>query len=72
VIERRRDPACGDRGEAAVGFEQTSGETVGLQQRPNRTETADAIERWGRFIGRALGFMFTALLLANLFFRWLS
>jgi|GEM_PF-6641021 len=31
----------------------------------------DQPERWGRLVGRTLGYLFAGLLLLNLFTRWL-
>ena len=38
---------------------------------PQDVEEQDWTERWGRRIGRTLGYLFAVALLANLFTRWL-
>jgi hypothetical protein len=42
----------------------------GPQMRGDLDEPQDAVEIWAKRIGRALGFVFLALLAVNLFTRW--
>jgi hypothetical protein len=63
-----RDPSSDRHG---AWLEWVFRETFGGRERLTEGRDNDPIERWGRFLGRALGLIFMVFLIANLAFHWL-